>query len=146
MTVVTKEMIETYQRDGVVLIKGLWKDWVEVIQQGIARNMAEPGPYASENLKPGEPGRFSSSGAPANGTAEDTDQAINQAALDSAYQRLRSARLLAPGQIVVIRRHRDLVVVSFMSPCSLDGRCKGGRAHVVYDPRISKVVHVLAED
>ncbi|MBC7736980.1 MAG: phytanoyl-CoA dioxygenase, partial [Candidatus Saccharibacteria bacterium] len=26
---VTAEMIETYQRDGVVLIKGLWADWVE---------------------------------------------------------------------------------------------------------------------
>lgn len=58
MTVVTEEMIETYQRDGVVLVKGLWKDWVDVIRKGIDRNMAEPGPYAAENLKPGEGGRF----------------------------------------------------------------------------------------
>lgn len=58
MTPVTNEMIETYQRDGVVLIKGLWKDWVDVIRAGIERNMAEPGPYAAENLKPGEGGRF----------------------------------------------------------------------------------------
>ena len=58
MTVVTKEMIETYQRDGVVLVKGLWKDWVEEIRAGIDRNMTEPGPYAAENLKPGEGGRF----------------------------------------------------------------------------------------
>ena len=56
--VVTQEMIDTYQRDGVVLIKGLWTDWVEVIRKGIERNMAEPGPYAAENLKPGEGGRF----------------------------------------------------------------------------------------
>lgn len=58
MVQVTDEMIETYQRDGVVLVKGLWKDWVEEIRAGIARNMAEPGPYAAENLKPGEAGRF----------------------------------------------------------------------------------------
>ncbi len=58
MTPVTDEMIETYQRDGVVLVKGLWKDWVGEIRAGIERNMAEPGPYAAENLKPGEGGRF----------------------------------------------------------------------------------------
>ena len=57
-TQVTDEMVTTYQRDGVVLIKGLWADWVETLRDGIARNMAEPGPYASENLKPGEGGRF----------------------------------------------------------------------------------------
>jgi len=55
---VTEEMITAYQRDGVVLIKGLWADWVDVIAAGIARNMAEPGEYAAENLKPGEGGRF----------------------------------------------------------------------------------------
>ena len=59
MTVtITPEMIAAYQRDGVVLVKGLWADHVETLRAGIARNMAEPGPYASENLKPGEAGRF----------------------------------------------------------------------------------------
>lgn len=58
MVTVTDEMVAAYQRDGVVLVKGLWADWVEVIREGIARNMAEPGPYAAENLKPGEGGRF----------------------------------------------------------------------------------------
>ena len=58
MALVTEEMVETFQRDGVVLVKGLWKDWVDVIRAGIERNMAEPGPYAAENLKPGEGGRF----------------------------------------------------------------------------------------
>ena len=50
--VITDEMIETYQRDGVVLIKGLWADWVDVLRAGIERNMTVPGPYAAENLKP----------------------------------------------------------------------------------------------
>jgi ectoine hydroxylase-related dioxygenase (phytanoyl-CoA dioxygenase family) len=58
MVAVTDEMVEAYQRDGVVLIRGLWADWVDVIRAGIERNMAEPSPYAAENLKPGEGGRF----------------------------------------------------------------------------------------
>ncbi len=55
---ITDQLVQEYQRDGVVLIKGLWADWVDVIAEGIERNMAEPGPYAAENLKPGEAGRF----------------------------------------------------------------------------------------
>jgi len=54
----TQEHIDTYQRDGVALIKGLFKEHVESIRAGIERNMEEPGPYASENLKEGEGGRF----------------------------------------------------------------------------------------
>lgn len=55
---ITQEHIDDYQRDGVVLVKGLFKDQVEELRAGVARNMAEPGPYAAENLKEGEGGRF----------------------------------------------------------------------------------------
>ena len=50
--------LEAFQTDGAVLIKGLFKDWVTPIRAGIERNMAEPGPYAAENLHAGEGGRF----------------------------------------------------------------------------------------
>ena len=50
--------IDAFQRDGVVLVKGLFKDHIDTIRAGIERNMAEPGPYAAENLKEGEGGRF----------------------------------------------------------------------------------------
>jgi len=56
--VITQSMIDTYERDGVVLIKGLFHDWIDTIRAGIERNMLEPGPYASENLHDGEAGRF----------------------------------------------------------------------------------------
>ena len=55
---VTPDDIATYQRDGVVLIRGLFADHVEALREGIAQNMAEPGPYASENKREGESGRF----------------------------------------------------------------------------------------
>ncbi|MGI9437453.1 MAG: phytanoyl-CoA dioxygenase family protein [Geminicoccaceae bacterium] len=53
-----QEMIESYRADGAVLVKNLFRDWVDVISTGIERNMSEPGPYAAENLKEGESGRF----------------------------------------------------------------------------------------
>ena len=55
---VTGSDIETFQRDGVVLVKGLFADYVGELRAGIARNMENPGPYAAENLKVGENGRF----------------------------------------------------------------------------------------
>ncbi len=55
---ITDEMITAYQRDGAVLIKGLWADWVCILRDGVERNMANPSEYAAENQKPGEGGRF----------------------------------------------------------------------------------------
>ncbi len=55
---VSPEQIGAYQADGAVFLPGLFADWVETIRAGIERNMREPGPYAAENLKPGEDGRF----------------------------------------------------------------------------------------
>ena len=55
---IDRSQIEAFETDGVVLIRGLFRNWVDVIRAGIERNMAEPGPYAAENLKPGETGRF----------------------------------------------------------------------------------------
>jgi ectoine hydroxylase-related dioxygenase (phytanoyl-CoA dioxygenase family) len=55
---VTQETIDAYHADGVVLIKGLFANWVDHLRAGVERNMAQPGPYGAENLKPGEGGRF----------------------------------------------------------------------------------------
>ncbi len=55
---VSQAMIDDFQTDGVVLVKGLFADHIETLRAGVAANMAEPGPYASENKKEGETGRF----------------------------------------------------------------------------------------
>ncbi|MGX9354522.1 phytanoyl-CoA dioxygenase family protein [Roseobacteraceae bacterium S113] len=57
-TLVTPDDISAFQRDGAVVIRGLFKDHVETLRRGVAENMEAPGPYAAENLKPGQPGRF----------------------------------------------------------------------------------------
>ncbi|MDA9053192.1 phytanoyl-CoA dioxygenase family protein [Planktomarina temperata] len=54
----TQGDIDAFQRDGVIFVKGLFADHVETLRAGIARNMDAPGPYAAENLKSGEAGRF----------------------------------------------------------------------------------------
>lgn len=56
--ILTQNQIDQYQRDGVTLVRGLFADQVDLLRRGIERNMAEPGPFASENFKPGESGRF----------------------------------------------------------------------------------------
>jgi ectoine hydroxylase-related dioxygenase (phytanoyl-CoA dioxygenase family) len=55
---ITQAHVDAFQADGVVLIKGLFADHVDTLRNGIARNMDAPGPYAAENLKEGEAGRF----------------------------------------------------------------------------------------
>ena len=55
---VTQDHIDAYQRDGVVLVRGLFADHVDALRAGVERNMADPGPYASNNDRAGETGRF----------------------------------------------------------------------------------------
>ncbi len=55
---VSNNDIDKFQQDGVVLVKGLFSDFVETICAGIEKNLASPGKYAAENLNLNEPGRF----------------------------------------------------------------------------------------
>lgn len=55
---ITQAHIDSYQNDGVVLIRGLFADHVDTLRAGVDRNMSAPGPYASNNDKVGETGRF----------------------------------------------------------------------------------------
>ena len=54
----SREQIVEFQRDGVTVVRGLFKDHIETLRAGVDANMTEPGPYASENNKNGETGRF----------------------------------------------------------------------------------------
>ncbi len=58
MVTITQADIDNYQNDGVVLIRGLFADHVDTLRAGVHRNMTSPGPYASNNDKAGETGRF----------------------------------------------------------------------------------------
>lgn len=45
----TPEQVKEFQENGAIVIRGAFKDWVDVMAEGVAQNMAEPGIYASEN-------------------------------------------------------------------------------------------------
>ncbi len=50
--------IAAFEDDGVVVVRGLFTDWVDTLAVGVARNEADPGEYFAENVAEGEPGRF----------------------------------------------------------------------------------------
>ncbi len=52
--------IDIFERDGVVLLRGAFIDWVEPLRAGLELNLAAPLQYAfpCEATKQGEPGRF----------------------------------------------------------------------------------------
>jgi ectoine hydroxylase-related dioxygenase (phytanoyl-CoA dioxygenase family) len=52
------EDVAAFRRDGAVVVRGLFAPHVDTLRDGVAQNMAEPGPYAAENLRPHEAGRF----------------------------------------------------------------------------------------
>lgn len=56
--IITKKMIKDYQELGVVYIPNLFKKHVSNLKKGIEFNLNNPGPYAAENLRKKENGRF----------------------------------------------------------------------------------------
>ena len=58
MVNIASDQIHSFDINGVVLIKGLFVDYIDLIRDGIEYNMEHPGPYGAENLKLGESGRF----------------------------------------------------------------------------------------
>ena len=49
---------DAFSELGAICVRGAFSDWVELLREGVERNHAEPGPYFSENVVPGDPGRF----------------------------------------------------------------------------------------
>lgn len=45
--------IERFQADGAIVLRGIFKDWVEPLRAGIAQNMDAPGPY-ERTVKPAD--------------------------------------------------------------------------------------------
>ncbi len=56
--VVANDTKLAFQRDGATVLRGVFADWVEPLQAGIERNMAEPGPDAKHYTTDSGPGLF----------------------------------------------------------------------------------------
>ncbi|HEY0879742.1 MAG TPA: phytanoyl-CoA dioxygenase family protein [Zeimonas sp.] len=42
---VDDEQVERFQADGVVVLRGVFRDWIDTLRDGVQRNIAEPGPF-----------------------------------------------------------------------------------------------------
>jgi ectoine hydroxylase-related dioxygenase (phytanoyl-CoA dioxygenase family) len=50
--------IETFEKDGVLVMRGIFDDWIDTLCKGVEKNMRNPGPWGREYTQAGEPGRF----------------------------------------------------------------------------------------
>ncbi|WP_341826264.1 hypothetical protein [Burkholderia gladioli] len=54
----TDDTRQAFARDGAVVVRGAFADWIDTLRDGVAQNEREPGPYF-RNYSPGrEQGRF----------------------------------------------------------------------------------------
>ena len=54
----TPTQIDTYRREGVLHVPGMFHSWVEHLRQGVAENLRNPSPFATINTIEGEQGFF----------------------------------------------------------------------------------------
>lgn len=53
-----KEQISDFDKNGVILIRGLFADWIETLRQGVEFNMQNPGTFGRDYVQGEESGRF----------------------------------------------------------------------------------------
>jgi len=53
----TNKEINFYQKQGALIIKNVFKPWINILREGFEKVLKEPGPHARENIK-NEEGRF----------------------------------------------------------------------------------------
>jgi ectoine hydroxylase-related dioxygenase (phytanoyl-CoA dioxygenase family) len=58
MSLLTKEQINEFSLDGVLVLRGVFNDWIDSLRAGVETNMREPGPFGREYLDEGQVGRF----------------------------------------------------------------------------------------
>ncbi len=55
---ITDADVAAYRRDGAICLRGYFTDWLEPLARGVERNIAEPGPVATEHKLDDNKGRF----------------------------------------------------------------------------------------
>ena len=58
MAVLQQSQVDGFNNDGVVLLKGVFGDWIELLREGVDVNMNAPGPWGREYLDKDQAGRF----------------------------------------------------------------------------------------
>jgi len=58
MSLLTQQQIDEFSRNGVLVLRGVFNDWIELLRTGVETNMREPGLFGREYLDQGQAGRF----------------------------------------------------------------------------------------
>ena len=58
MPVLNQTQVQQFQQDGVMLLQGVFSDWIESLRQGVEINMSDPGPFGREYVDDNQSGRF----------------------------------------------------------------------------------------
>lgn len=58
MSLLEQNQIDEFRRDGVLLLRGYFSDWIDSLREGVDANMREPGPWGRDYLDANQSGRF----------------------------------------------------------------------------------------
>ena len=56
--ILSSEQIDSYKENGAIVIKGIFKPWINLLREGFEKVLKNPGPHARENTSVNENGRF----------------------------------------------------------------------------------------
>jgi ectoine hydroxylase-related dioxygenase (phytanoyl-CoA dioxygenase family) len=58
VSAISAQQIEEFSRHGVVVLRGVFDDWIESLRRGVETNMRNPGPWGRDYLDENQRGRF----------------------------------------------------------------------------------------
>ena len=56
--ILTTEQVSSYKQDGAIVVRDIFKPWINVLREGFEEVLKNPGPHARENVSKNENGRF----------------------------------------------------------------------------------------
>ena len=56
--ILTAEQVSSYKQDGAIVVRDIFKPWINVLREGFEKVLKNPGPHARENINKNENGRF----------------------------------------------------------------------------------------
>ena len=56
--ILTTEQVNSYKQNGALVVRDIFKPWINVLREGFEKVLKNPGPHARENINQNENGRF----------------------------------------------------------------------------------------
>ena len=56
--ILTAEQVNSYKQDGAIVVRDIFKPWINILREGFDKVLKNPGPHARENVSKNENGRF----------------------------------------------------------------------------------------